>query len=238
MDRRKTILFIGALYCISVVAAGIICYKQDIVKVDDSEIATQVSVDVSVSEKDDNIDKEVTTESTTLDTKVNGSDTQLSESGTILQRDNEQRQTASEAVTEQSETVTEPSEAVTEQNETVTEPSEAVTEQSKTVTESSERESGKQADIQAQSQENTQPAIADTIQKAESDSEHRKARVVNTGTDGLNVRDSAGSMDSGLVGLLDNGEEVQVIDRDGEWYHIKNDRIEGYCYFAYLEFIE
>lgn len=52
-------------------------------------------------------------------------------------------------------------------------------------------------------------------------------------SDTLNVRQEA-SVDSDIVGVMPGTAACEILDTDGEWYHIKSGEVEGYCKGDYI----
>ena len=60
-----------------------------------------------------------------------------------------------------------------------------------------------------------------------------KGKVVNTSV-GLNIRQST-STSSSILGTLRDGQVVDLLALEGEWYKIKYNNIEGYVYKSYIQ---
>lgn len=229
MDRRKTILFIGILYLVSSVAAGAICYT------------TSTGAGVNIADEKQDAD--------TVSGQSEPETTPESENTVeAMQTENE-----SEAVTsvEETETSAEPetSQESPETSQGEGQPdveTESTQENIEATQKNTETESTDNTEAAGNTESTVVTAVAGseaetdtqvTSQEAWTNAKHYNARVVNTGTSGLNVRAGA-DMGADVVGLLREDEVVEVIDISGDWYHIRNGGLEGYSYYKYLELIE
>ena len=68
-----------------------------------------------------------------------------------------------------------------------------------------------------------------------SSTSYGKGKVVNVSTE-LRIRESA-STSSAVIGTLHNGDIVNIIDKNGEWYNIKSNGIVGFIHGDYVQVI-
>lgn len=214
LDRGKTIIFIGVLYFIGILgAAAKMTYDQG------AGVNKQES---AVFEKD--------TETTCQETEL--------ESELESEADVEHRETESESEAETTQNQTETSSEGAAQEETESSSGEVVQEETETSSEeTSQKETETSSEEAAQQETVTSGGEITQEQESESDGRLLSARVINVGKSGVNVR-SSGSTDAKVIGLLREGEVVEVLEEVDGWYHIRKGDLEGYSFSEYLELME